>query len=170
MEIASYGCCAVPAKNRRLALVPAVPWTVHPGQAGAGNGTKLKCDCSIKKTCRKSIKMNFPPAEKYRPVKNMENRMACRWSSHAHFWQMSALLLGAFSLAACGSPAPVTPAASAVGPATASAPAAASVTATSQTPPPGMDTVIPRPVSGDPGGRDLPPVCRYRHLCGTCHG
>jgi len=96
--------------------------------------------------------MNFPPAEKYRPVKNMENRMACRWSSHAHFWQMSALLLGAFSLAACGSPAPVTPAASAVGPATASAPAAASVTATSQTPPPGMDTVIPRPVSVTPAG------------------
>jgi len=100
---------------------------------------------------QKSIKMGFPPAGNSCPVKIMEKRMACSWFSHAHLWQISVLLLGMIPLVACANPVPLTPAPSQASPATPTTPAAvtltASVAATPQTPPPGMDTVIPRPVS-----------------------
>jgi hexosaminidase len=86
----------------------------------------------------------------------MEKRMACSWFSHANIWQISALWLGMLLLVACTAPAPLTPAPVQISPATPTAPSAAtltaSMTATPQTPPPGMDTVIPRPVSVVPAG------------------
>ncbi len=94
--------------------------------------------------------------QKIPPGPNMEKRMAYSWFSHVHLWQISALLLGMLALVACANPAPLTPTPAQLNPATPTAPAAAtptaSATATPQTPPPGMDTVIPRPVSVVPAG------------------
>ena len=81
--------------------------------------------------------------------------MAYGWYSRSHLWQLSAFIIGALSLAACGNPASMTAAATTAGPvaatsptsAPATSPAATSVPATLQNPPPGLDTVIPRPES-----------------------
>ncbi len=73
--------------------------------------------------------------------------MVCRWSSLSHFWQASGLLLGAFVLGACGSPAASAPAALPASPTASTAPATATSQPNPQTPPPSIDTVIPRPVS-----------------------
>ena len=98
--------------------------------------------------------MYFPATGYSRPVRNMEKRMACEWFLPAHLWQLSVLMLGAIGLVACGSPAALTPTATAARPIATSAPAPSPLpatatiteTATAQIPPPGMDTVIPRPV------------------------
>ena len=78
---------------------------------------------------------------------------------HVRLWQLSALFLGTVSLVSCGNPATLVPAASAVSVTRATAPSAGGITAaatatptiaveaTLQPPPPGMDTVIPRPAS-----------------------
>ena len=78
---------------------------------------------------------------------------------HVRLWQLSALFLGTFSLVSCGNPATLVPSASAVSVTRATAPSAGGITtaakatptvaeeATLKPTPPGLDNVIPRPVS-----------------------
>jgi len=91
--------------------------------------------------------MYFPPAENSRPVKTLEKRMAYRWSSHSHLWRLSGLLVGAIVLGACGNPASSTPAPLPVNPTASTVPATATSQPTPQTPPTGINNVIPKPAS-----------------------
>ena len=78
-------------------------------------------------------------------------KMFFGWYHHLHLWQLSVFLLGAICLASCGKPAsPAVNMTAATIPATVIA--EASATASQQNPPPGLDTVIPRPVSAVPTG------------------
>jgi len=79
--------------------------------------------------------------------------MACRWPARSRLWQLSAILLGALSLAACGNPAapPALPAAANPG-GTGTPAAAIPLKATPTSPPPSLGNVIPRPVTVEPAG------------------
>jgi hexosaminidase len=91
--------------------------------------------------------MYFHPAGNSRLVKFLEKRMAGNLFYHSLFWQVSGLFLGTIVLGACGNPAASTTAALPANPTASTAPATATSEPTPQTPPPGIDNVIPKPAS-----------------------
>ena len=81
--------------------------------------------------------------------------MLFRSFAYPRLWKISALLMGAVSLASCGNRVSATPTGAAASPIPATAttaPATATLEPTATTPPPGMDNVIPRPASEQPAG------------------